>query len=119
MAGSSISVSPSSPGGRLPAVVWSGRMRRVSNSKRALAFALVVVSVVLAGAPAQARHTSDRSVDLDAAQRALENLRYEEARPLLERAWRSGQNGPQALATLFRLQGEVFATLGDEAAARR
>jgi hypothetical protein len=92
----------------------------VSNRlSRAIAFALVLADLVIGAAPAAARPTGDRSVDLDAAQRALGHLRYEEARPLLDRAWRSGQNGPQALAALFELQGKVAATLGDEAAARR
>ncbi len=95
-------------------------MHAVSNHPgRALGLALVIAVIVLGDASANARKPRDRSVDLDAAQRALDNLRYEEARPLLERAWHSGQNGPQALALLFRLQGEVAATLGDEPAARR
>jgi hypothetical protein len=95
-------------------------MRRVSNLRSsALVCALLMATLAPGTAFARTRRANDRSVDLDAAERALESLRYEEARPLLERAWRSGQNGPVALALLFRLQGEVAATLGDEAAARR
>lgn len=53
---------------------------------------------------------------LDQAQRAYDDLRYEDARSLLELAWRSGANGPAELRLLFRLHGEVAITLGDVAA---
>jgi hypothetical protein len=80
---------------------------------------VVALALLLATTPAWARRASDHSSELDAAQRALGDLRYEEARALLERAWHSGDNGPGALALLFRLQGEVAATLGDAPGARR
>jgi hypothetical protein len=87
---------------------------------RRLVTSAVVAALVAAGAaPAAARRSGEHAAELDAAQRALARLRYEEARTLLERAWRSGDNGPAALALIFRLQGEVAATLGDTAGARR
>jgi hypothetical protein len=82
---------------------------------------LVVVIALGLAAPASADvAVADRAaaLDLDAAEQALHDLRYEEAALLLERARRSGQNGPRALARLFRLHGELAATLGDTAAAR-
>ncbi len=84
-----------------------------------LATATATAVALLLAALAAPAGAQDRSADLDAAERALEELRYEQALPLLDRAWQSGQNGPKALARLFRLQGEVAATLGDEAGARR
>jgi hypothetical protein len=90
-------------------------MRRGRTS---LALALSA-ALSLAPAPALARRSSQHSSELDAAQSALGRLRFEEARDKLERAWRSGDNGPAAMALLFRLQGEVAATLGDVPAARR
>jgi hypothetical protein len=85
---------------------------------------LAVIGLALAiAAPASADTiaAADRaaSEDLDAAEQALHDLRYEQAVLLLERAHRSGQNGPRALARLYRLHGELAATLGDTAGARR
>jgi hypothetical protein len=85
--------------------------------------ALVVV-LVLALSPyrasADAIAGADRAAEqeLDAAEQALHDLRYEQASSLLDQARRSGQNGPRALARLYRLQGELAATLGDAPRAR-
>jgi hypothetical protein len=85
---------------------------------------VAVIGLALAVAPPASADTiaaADRaaSEDLDAAEQALHELRYEQAVLLLERAQRSGQNGPRALARLYRLHGELAATLGDTSGARR
>jgi hypothetical protein len=72
-----------------------------------------------AGGDGAARRAAaaERPAELGQALVALDDLRYEDAAALLERAWRRGDNDPGSLALVFRLQGEVAATLGDEAAA--
>jgi hypothetical protein len=73
------------------------------------------IAIAIAGLP---RAAAARPVDLAAAVRAVDELRYEDAATLLERALHAGDNGPDDLALLFRLQGEVAATLGDTEGAR-
>jgi hypothetical protein len=86
----------------------------------AIAIAVVVTAGLAGAARADAIADADRAAqhELDEAERALRDLRYEEASARLDRAERSGQNGPRALARLYRLDGEVAATLGDAPAAR-
>jgi hypothetical protein len=49
------------------------------------------------------------------AQAALDDLHYEDAAALLDRAWRAGDNRPDDLILLFRLAGQVAVTLGKDA----
>jgi hypothetical protein len=86
----------------------------------AIAIAVVATAGLASAARADAIADADRAAqhELDEAERALRDLRYEEASARLDRAQRSGQNGPRALARLYRLDGEVAATLGDPTAAR-
>lgn len=47
------------------------------------------------------------------AQAALDDLRYEEAAELAERAWKAGGNRREDLVAIFRLAGQVAVTLGN------
>jgi hypothetical protein len=58
-----------------------------------------------------------RAEPLDQAEDALRELRYEEADELLEHRLRAGDNGPRALARIYRLRGQLAGSLGDEAGA--
>jgi hypothetical protein len=81
---------------------------------------LTIVVALLAGAVCgrSARAQSPTGPDLlGQAQQEHEALRYEQAAPLLDRAWRAGGHRPAQLAVLFRLTGEVAVTLGQGAAA--
>jgi hypothetical protein len=74
-----------------------------------------LLAALLAAAP---RIAAAHPAELDQAVHALDELRYEDAARLLDQAYRTGDNGPDDLRLLFRLQGEVAATLGDDAGAR-
>lgn len=50
---------------------------------------------------------------LTRAQGALDDLRYEEAAELADRAWRAGGNKREDLVAIFRLAGQVAVTLGN------
>jgi hypothetical protein len=68
----------------------------------ALAICLVDVAAVRAEPPLLTR-----------AQGALDDLRYEEAAELADRAWRAGGNRREDLVAIFRLAGQVAVTLGN------
>ncbi len=95
-------------------------------TSRPISSAMLLAATLLVSwplGPARAGETQAQDDDeagraLDEAERAVDDLRYEQASALLERALRSGKNGPAALARLYALQGEVAATLGDAAGAQ-
>jgi hypothetical protein len=66
------------------------------------------MAILLAPAPARAEPSL-----LSRAQAALDDLRYEDAAALADRAWRSGGNRPADLIAIFRLAGQVSVTLGN------
>jgi hypothetical protein len=91
----------------MPPMAWSRPAVVVAG------FILLALVADVAVARAQ-----DPAADLRAAEKAFEGLRYEDAVRLCERAYRAGGLAPAELGRLFRLQGEVAATLGREEQAR-
>jgi len=81
-----------------------------------LAIPVALLAVAVCEGPGRAQSPTGPDL-LGQAQQELEALRYEQAAPLLDRAWRAGGHGPARLALLFRLTGEVAVTLGQGAAA--
>lgn len=75
---------------------------------RCTAAACALAVWLLAPAPAQAEPSL-----LSRAQAALDDLRYEDAAQLADRAWRSGGNRRDDLIAIFRLAGQVSVTLGN------
>jgi len=81
----------------------------VSRAGRlAAACALAVAALLVDAATATAEPPL-----LARAQAALDDLRYEEAAQLADRAWRSGGNRREDLIAIFRLAGQVAVTLGN------
>ncbi len=79
-----------------------------------LAFACALAITLVDAAPARAEPPL-----LTRAQAALDDLRYEEAAELVDRAWRAGGNRREDLVAIFRLAGQVAVTLGNGEAAER
>ena len=85
--------------------------------------ALVVVAALAAGAPlaiAQ-KKAGPRNAPrgpLERARTEIGELRYEDAQKTVEKALRSGTNGPPEMAELYLLYGEVKASLGEDDAAQ-
>jgi len=76
----------------------------------------IVLAIVLATTTARA---GDRTSMLAAdAERALRELRYEDAVGLAERAWQTGDADPAQLRDVFALAGRAAGSVGDEDAAR-
>lgn len=80
----------------------------------AMALRLALAALVIIAAPAIA-HAQSGPALLAQAQAALDELQYEDAAALLDRAWRAGGNRPDDLVQLFRLTGQVAVTLGNDA----
>ena len=78
--------------------------------------AVVLCGIAVAAVPARADRAAADGFYQDAV-RALDQLRLEQALPLLDQAWRAGDNPPERVRTLFRRAGETAATTGDRAAA--
>jgi hypothetical protein len=76
-------------------------------NRRAILCAAIAAALVDVG-PARAEPAL-----LGKAQAALDDLRYEEAAELAERAWRAGGNRRDELVAIFRLAGQVAVTLGN------
>jgi hypothetical protein len=76
-------------------------------SRRALACAALAAALLAAG-PLRAEPPL-----LGKAQAALDDLRYEDAAELADRAWRAGGNRREELVAIFRLAGQVAVTLGN------
>ncbi|HEU5057689.1 MAG TPA: hypothetical protein VFU21_14240 [Kofleriaceae bacterium] len=74
---------------------------------RRLALAGAVAAALVDAGPARAEPPL-----LARAQGALDDLRYEEAAELAERAWRGGGNRREELVAIFQLAGQVAVTLG-------
>jgi hypothetical protein len=73
-----------------------------------MAGACALAAWLLLPAPARAEPSL-----LTRAQAALDDLRYEDAAALADRAWRSGGNHKDDLIAIFRLAGQVSVTLGN------
>jgi hypothetical protein len=76
-------------------------------SRQAIVFAAVAAALIDVGS-ARAEPAL-----LGKAQAALDDLRYEEAAELADRAWRAGGNRREELVAIFRLAGQVAVTLGN------
>jgi tetratricopeptide (TPR) repeat protein len=74
---------------------------------------LVVLVALAAAAPAAAQ----KKGAIDRARGEIGELRYEDARKTVDKALRSGTNGPADMAELYLLSGEVEASLGEDDAA--
>lgn len=74
---------------------------------RSLVGSCALAAWLLAPAPARAEPSL-----LARAQAALDDLRYEDAAELADRAWRAGGNRRDDLVAIFRLAGQVAVTLG-------
>jgi hypothetical protein len=74
-----------------------------------------VLALILAGAAPAAAEPSL----VERAEAALDDLRYEEAAELVDRAWRSGGNDRDQLQAIFRLAGQIQVTLGKGEVAER
>ncbi len=68
----------------------------------------VLVAAVILGAPVGA----DANPHLDVAKTALDDLDYKKARAALDEALKWGRNEPAQVAEIYRLLGEVHASLG-------
>ncbi|HEY8144373.1 MAG TPA: tetratricopeptide repeat protein [Kofleriaceae bacterium] len=92
------------------------------GSKPSLFAVLVVPVLALAASasPALAQKKSGGSprATLERARTEIGELRYEDAQKTVEKAIRSGTNGPADMAELYLLLGEVKASLGDDEAAQ-
>ncbi len=82
----------------------------MTSVTRALVLLLALVAAA-ATASAQKKGPTDR------ARSEIGELRYEEAQKTIEKAIKSGTNGPAEMAELYLLLGEVKASLGDDEAA--
>lgn len=82
----------------------------MTNVTRALALLLALVA-------AQATATAQKKGPTDRARNEIGELRYEDAQKTIEKAIKSGTNGPADMAELYLLLGEVKASLGDDEAA--
>ena len=79
----------------------------------------VLVALAAGGAPAAAQKKGAAPKgSLDRARTEIGELRYEEAQKTVEKAIRSGTNGPEEMVELYLLLGEVKASLGDDDAAQ-
>jgi tetratricopeptide (TPR) repeat protein len=76
--------------------------------------AILALVLVLGWAPRPA-HGNARLAE---AKAALDELRYDDARKLLQEALEDGGSGPEELAEIYRLSAQVAAALGDDAAAQ-
>lgn len=92
------------------------------GSKPSLFAVLVVPLLSLAAsaspALAQKKGSGGPRATLERARTEIGELRYEEAQKTVEKAIRSGTNGPADMAELYLLLGEVKASLGDDEAAQ-
>ena len=84
---------------------------------------LALVTALAAGAPLAAaqKKAAPRATGknpLERARNEIGELRYEDAQKTVDKALRSGTNGPPEMAELYLLEGEVQASLGDEQAAQ-
>ena len=77
----------------------------------------VLVALAAAAAPAAAQKKGAGRGPLECARSEIGELRYEDARKTVEKAIRSGTNGPEEMVELYLLLGEVKASLGDDDAA--
>lgn len=103
-------------------------MGRAVNQRRPLrAIATVLVAFVAAASPVPASAQSDarsttqaasQNDSVDAALRAYQDGRVEEAERALERALERGESGPETLFTIHRSMGLVQAVMGQQDAAR-
>lgn len=82
--------------------------------RHALQALVVVITLALTVASARAEEINPH---LEQANRALGELRYSEAQTNLAQAIAWGRNSPRQLAEIYRLTGELEATLGDRAGA--
>src|SRR5215216_4724899 len=76
--------------------------------------ALAVLLALVAGAATAA---AQKKGPTDRARSEIGELRYEDAQKTIEKAIRSGTNGPADMTELYLLLGEVKASLGDDDAA--
>ena len=81
--------------------------------RRLAAAGAAMVALLVAGAGVARAEPSL----LARAQAALDDLRYEEAAELADRAWRAGGNRRDELIAIFRLAGQVAVTMGNGALA--
>lgn len=84
---------------------------------------LALLAALAAGAPLAAaqKKSAPRSTGKNPLERArteIGELRYEDAQKTVDKALRSGTNGPAEMAELYLLAGEVQASLGDDEAAQ-
>src|SRR6185503_879178 len=75
------------------------------------------LALLLALVAAQATATAQKKGATDRARNEIGELRYEDAQKTIEKAIKSGTNGPADMAELYLLLGEVKASLGDDEAA--
>lgn len=76
------------------------------------------VAVLLALAALAAPARADKKAAVERARGEIGELRYDDAQKTVDKAIRSGTNGPAEMAELYLLAGEVKASLGDDAAAQ-
>lgn len=78
----------------------------------------VLVALATGAAPAAAQKKAGGKGSLERARGEIGELRYEDAQKTVEKAIRSGTNGPEEMVELYLLLGEVKASLGDDDAAQ-
>lgn len=82
-----------------------------------LVFPVLALAAGASPALAQKKGGAPRAT-LERARTEIGELRYEDAQKTVEKAIRSGTNGPADMAELYLLLGEVKASLGDDEAAQ-
>ncbi len=94
-------------------------MKSASTRRRRLACPLLAAAVAIAAGAttAAAQKKGAARNPLDRVRNEIGELRYEDARKSIEKAIRSGTNGPADMSELYLLLGEVKASLGDDDAA--
>ncbi|HEU5060771.1 MAG TPA: tetratricopeptide repeat protein [Kofleriaceae bacterium] len=92
----------------------------MSATSPAITRCLAVLLALAAGAApaaAQKKKGGGGKAPLERARSEIGELRYEDARKTVEKAIRSGTNGPEDMTELYLLLGEVEASLGEDDAA--
>jgi len=79
---------------------------------------LVALAASATPAVAQKKGAAGKGPPAERARNEIGELRYEDAQKTVEKAIRSGTNGPEEMVELYLLLGEVKASLGDDDAAQ-
>ncbi len=93
---------------------------RIGSKPSLFAVLVFPILALTAAGPARAQKKGGGTprATIERARTEIGELRYEDAQKTVEKAIRSGTNGPGDMAELYLLMGEVKASLGDDEAAQ-